>query len=141
LAKTPRPPISNDKDRGKGKGKEKADTRTKKGGEEQGKETPTVHDFHDGSINSLAVRCSLLCGYEQFKVRSTISMFFRYSEEESASQLTHGSFTRILSTLGKEALELQLERFFTVWAWSWNIEDGHEFGPHLGESWAISPLD
>jgi len=47
-------------------------------------------------------------------------------------QLTHGSFTSILSTLGQQALELQLERFFTVWAWSWNLEDGHEFGEHLG---------
>lgn len=47
-------------------------------------------------------------------------------------QLTHGSFTSILSALGKEALELQLERFFSVWAWSWNLEDDHEFGPHLG---------
>lgn len=47
-------------------------------------------------------------------------------------QLTHGSFTTILSTLGQQALELQLERFFTVWAWSWNIEDGLEFGQHLG---------
>lgn len=52
-------------------------------------------------------------------------------------QLTHGSFTSILFTLGQEALELQLERFFTVWAWSWNIEDGHELGPDLG-AW-LSP--
>jgi hypothetical protein len=47
-------------------------------------------------------------------------------------QLTHGSFTSILSTLGQQALELQLERFFTPWAWSWDLEDGHEFSEHLG---------
>ena len=47
-------------------------------------------------------------------------------------QLTHGSFTYILSTLGQQALELQLERFFTPWAWSWDLEDGHDFGEHLG---------
>lgn len=47
-------------------------------------------------------------------------------------QLAHGSFTSILSTIGQQALELQLERFFTVWAWSWNLEDSLEFGRHLG---------
>ncbi|KAJ7796400.1 hypothetical protein B0H14DRAFT_2915447, partial [Mycena olivaceomarginata] len=52
-------------------------------------------------------------GYEKFKLR-------------------HGSFASILSSLDQEALELQLERFFTVWAWSWNLEDGPEFGEHLG---------
>ncbi|KAG5643791.1 hypothetical protein DXG03_009614 [Asterophora parasitica] len=31
----------------------------------------------------------------------------------------------------KEGLELQLERFFTVWAWSWNLEDGTDFRDHL----------
>ncbi len=47
-------------------------------------------------------------------------------------QLTHGSFTQIMSDLGQEALELQLERFFTVWAWSLNLEEIPDFGEHLG---------
>jgi hypothetical protein len=28
------------------------------------------------------------------------------------------------SSLGQQALELQLERFFTVWAWKWDIQAG-----------------
>ena len=47
-------------------------------------------------------------------------------------QLTHGSFTQIMSDLGQEALELQLERFFTVWVWSLNLEEIPDFGEHLG---------
>lgn len=50
----------------------------------------------------------------------------------TVTQLKNGSFTSILATLGQQALEIQLERFFTVWAWSWNLEDGYEFGDHLG---------
>ena len=69
LAKTPRPPIDKEKEKNKGKGKEKVDTHTKqKGNEERDKATPVAYDYHDGSINSLAVRSSILCGYEQFKV-------------------------------------------------------------------------
>jgi hypothetical protein len=132
LAKIPRPPIDKEKEKSKGKGKEKAETK-QKGNEERDKQTPVAYDYHDGSINSLAVRSSILCGYEQFKVWNR-SHGGIYVLSRSVYQLTHGSFTRILSTLGKEALELQLERFFTVWAWSWNLEDGHEFGPHLGQS-------
>lgn len=29
-------------------------------------------------------------------------------------------------------LELQLERFFTVWAWKWDIDHDSELGEHLG---------
>ncbi len=38
----------------------------------------------------------------------------------------------MLLNLGQQALELQLERFFTVWAWKWDIEDD-DFGNHLGK--------
>jgi len=55
----------------------------------------------------------LLRGYEQFK-------------------LTHGSLTSILESLGQEALELQLERFFTVWAWSWDLSKSPELSDDLG---------
>ncbi|KAJ7906037.1 hypothetical protein B0H13DRAFT_2021931 [Mycena leptocephala] len=89
-------------DKAKGKGKEKT-----KG------EQPLLYDYHEHSVHDVAVQVDLMRGYEKFKLR-------------------HGSFASILSSLGQEALELQLERFFTVWAWSWNLEDGPEFGEHLG---------
>ena len=37
-----------------------------------------------------------------------------------------------MTNLGQQALELQLERFFTVWAWKWDYEDDN-FGTHLGK--------
>ncbi|KAJ7250515.1 hypothetical protein B0H12DRAFT_664091 [Mycena haematopus] len=89
-------------DKSKGKGKEKT-----KG------EQPLLYDYHEHSVHDVAVHADIMRGYEKFKLR-------------------HGSFASILSSLGQEALELQLERFFTVWAWSWNLEDGPEFGEHLG---------
>lgn len=50
-----------------------------------------------------------------------------------SSQLTHGSFTSILETLGQQALELQLERFWTVWSWSWDLEERIDFSEQFGE--------
>ncbi len=47
------------------------------------------------------------------------------------AQLLHGTFSSVLSGLGQQALELQLERFFTVWAWKWDSEDD-DFATHLG---------
>ncbi|KAJ7117611.1 hypothetical protein C8R44DRAFT_791120 [Mycena epipterygia] len=91
-------------DKVKGKGKEK-----------NKEEPPVVYDYHEYSVHDVAVQADIMRGYEKFKLR-------------------HGSFASILSALGQEALELQLERFFTVWAWSWNLEDGPEFGEHLGPS-------
>ncbi|KAJ4473564.1 hypothetical protein J3R30DRAFT_3707450 [Lentinula aciculospora] len=104
LAKTPRAPTT------KAKGKEKGVKSILKGKEKE----PFIitYDYSDASVNDQALRDDILKGYERFKLK-------------------HGSFTTILSTLGQQALELQLERFFTVWAWSWNIEDGLELGPHL----------
>lgn len=71
------------------------------------------YDYHDGSLHDFALRTHLLRGYERFK-------------------LTHGSFTSILDSLGQEALELQLERFFTVWAWSWDFSKNPELSNDLG---------
>ena len=34
--------------------------------------------------------------------------------------------------MGQQALELQLERFFTVWAWKWDIEQHTNFSVDLG---------
>lgn len=48
------------------------------------------------------------------------------------SQLTHGSFSSILSSLGQQALELQLERFFTVWAWTWDVDKDFNLCIDLG---------
>ncbi|KAJ8586900.1 hypothetical protein M405DRAFT_771033, partial [Rhizopogon salebrosus TDB-379] len=105
LPKTPRSLTSKskEKDKGKGKGKEK----------EQASTAPPSYDYHDGSLHDYAIREHLLRGYEQFK-------------------LTHGSFTSILYSLGQEALELQLERFFTVWAWSWDLDKSPELNTDLG---------
>lgn len=52
--------------------------------------------------------------------------------DHASWQLTHGSLTSILLTIGQEALELQLERFFTVWAWTWDLEKGPDLGVDLG---------
>ncbi|KAJ8489172.1 hypothetical protein ONZ51_g3067 [Trametes cubensis] len=106
VAKTPRqpPPSSKTKDnsKSKSKGKEK----------EQASRPTVLYDYHDGSVHDEVVRAHFQRGYEGFK-------------------LLHGSFTSVLSNLGQQALELQLERFFTVWAWKWDIED-EDFGTHLG---------
>ncbi|KAL1723055.1 hypothetical protein EV715DRAFT_246384 [Schizophyllum commune] len=53
-------------------------------------------------------------------------------------KLTHGSFASIMANLGQEALELQLERFFTVWAWSWDLGEGIELADTLAP--ALHPL-
>ncbi|CCM00358.1 uncharacterized protein FIBRA_02388 [Fibroporia radiculosa] len=76
-------------------------------------------DFHDSSIHDISLREHLLRGYEEFK-------------------LTHGSLAGILSTAGQQALELQLERFFTVWAWRWDVENDVDFASSLGVQ--IHPL-
>lgn len=104
LAKTPRAPAS-----GKGKGRAGAKTADKS----KDGESNIVYDYHEGSVHDLALRAQVLQGYEEFK-------------------LTHGSFTSILNSLGQQALELQLERFFTVWAWKWDIQADSEFGNCFG---------
>ncbi|KAF9071559.1 hypothetical protein BDP27DRAFT_1218983 [Rhodocollybia butyracea] len=109
LAKTSRATSSS-----KSKGKEKGEKGVK--GILKGKDKEVSHpsyDYSDASVIDQALRADILRGYEQFK-------------------LAHGSFTSILSTIGQQALELQLERFFTVWAWSWNLEDSLDFARHLG---------
>ncbi|KAF9269141.1 hypothetical protein L218DRAFT_422502 [Marasmius fiardii PR-910] len=82
-------------------------------GNEKQREIPVTYDYSDASVHDMALRADLMKGYERFK-------------------LTHGSFTSILFNQGRTALELQLERFFIVWAWSWDLESGFEFGHHLG---------
>lgn len=89
--------------KGKSKGK----------GKEPEQKVEVIYDCHDGSVRDVALRAHIRRGYEQFK-------------------LTHGSFTSILANLGQEALELQVERFFTVWAWKWDTDEENEFASHLG---------
>ncbi|KAA1470309.1 hypothetical protein DENSPDRAFT_858370 [Dentipellis sp. KUC8613] len=125
LAKTPRRAVSKKgkgREREKGRGKEKEKDAAKGGDKGKAKaKTPeeVVYDYHDGSVQDASLRSQIMRGYEQFK-------------------LIHGSFTSILHTLGQQALELQLERFFTVWAWKWDIEEDSDFGSHLGLS--LHPL-
>ncbi|KAI0047223.1 hypothetical protein FA95DRAFT_1559283 [Auriscalpium vulgare] len=109
LAKSPRQSPSSKGKKGKDKDKDK--------GKEP--EPEVVYDYHDGSVQDEYLRSHLLRGYEQFK-------------------LLHGSFASVLGTLGQQALELQLERFFTVWAWRWDLEEDSDFGKHLGLS--LHPL-
>ncbi|KAG6850561.1 hypothetical protein H0H93_011760 [Arthromyces matolae] len=97
----------------KGKGKSNSNEKGKGKGKDQENNNTSLYDYQEGSVHDISLRADILRGYEQFK-------------------LTHGSFTNILSTIGREGLELQLERFFTVWAWSWNLEDGAEFDEQLG---------
>lgn len=113
LAKTPRTLLPKPKDKGKGNGKGKGKEKEKAG------TLQPSYDYHEGSFHDYALRAHLLRGYEQFK-------------------LTHGSFTSILNSFGQEALELQLERFFTVWAWSWDLSKSFELNDDLGLS--LHPL-
>ncbi|KAG2113121.1 uncharacterized protein F5147DRAFT_682800 [Suillus discolor] len=113
LAKTPRTLLPKPKDKGKGNGKGKGKEK------EKASTLQPSYDYHEGSFHDYALRAHLLRGYEQFK-------------------LTHGSFTSILNSFGQEALELQLERFFTVWAWSWDLSKSFELNEDLGLS--LHPL-
>ncbi|PBK99517.1 hypothetical protein ARMGADRAFT_1161164 [Armillaria gallica] len=102
LAKTIRTPTV-----GRSKGKQKAKTVP------INKDVALVCDYHDSSVNDISLRADIRRGYEQFK-------------------LTHGSLTSILAVQGQQGLELQLERFFTPWAWSWDLECDRGFGDHFG---------
>ncbi|THH01059.1 hypothetical protein EW026_g1581 [Hermanssonia centrifuga] len=97
----------------KGKAKAKGKDKDKDKLQDTSMRAGAVYDYHDGSVHDIALRSYILQGYEEFK-------------------LTHGSFSSILSLLGQHALELQIERFFTVWAWKWDVEDNLDFGDHLG---------
>ena len=48
------------------------------------------------------------------------------------TQITCGSFTSIMSSQGQHALESKLERFFTIWARSWNLEASSNLAEDLG---------
>ncbi|KZV94571.1 hypothetical protein EXIGLDRAFT_834893 [Exidia glandulosa HHB12029] len=82
---------------------------------------------HEHSVHDAALRAHLLRGYEDFK-------------------LLHGTFASILAQPnGRQTLERQLERFFTVWAWKWDVESSETLREHLGlpthpQSKILSPL-
>ncbi|KAF9454273.1 hypothetical protein P691DRAFT_770710, partial [Macrolepiota fuliginosa MF-IS2] len=113
LAKAPR--VVQDKDKGKSKDKSQSKGKEKEKDKRADAREGQVYDYEDGSVQDGALRVGIMRGYERFK-------------------LAHGSFTAILNSLGQEALGLQLERFWTPWAWSWSLEEGHDFGQHLGIS-------
>ncbi|EJD07702.1 uncharacterized protein FOMMEDRAFT_143994 [Fomitiporia mediterranea MF3/22] len=79
----------------------------------KGKQKEPSYDHNEASLHDAALHAQLLLGYEAFKV-------------------THGTFTSILNDLGREGLEIQLERFFTVWAWSWDLSKPISFPDYLG---------
>ena len=93
-----------------------------------------LYDYHEGSVKELALRAHLLRGYEQFKASSSWPIEECIVADVYMAQLIHGTFDSILSFLGQQALELQLERFFTVWAWTWEMEDELDFSSFLGAS-------
>jgi hypothetical protein len=114
-------------DKGKGKAKDKTKPTSK-----PANESGPVFEYHEGSVQDEAIRSLLLRGYEQFKVFALHDHHVCVEFSHPRHQLIHGSFTQIMSDLGQEALELQLERFFTVWVWSLNLEEIPDFGEHLG---------
>ena len=125
LAKSPRPVA--DKGKGKQSSKDKAKEKERE---------PPAYEYHDGSLHDSALRTHIQRGYEKFKVQ--ISTSLQRNQLMILAQLTHGSLTDILSTLGQEALELQLERFFTPWAWMWDMESTQELSLDLGLSPALN---
>lgn len=55
----------------------------------------------------------------------------------SLLQLLNGSPSTLLSSQnGRKSLERSLEKFFSVWVWSWDLEAGGNGSPssHLNES-------
>lgn len=114
------------------KGKEKGKSKQKASGLKP--ESDSGYEWHDSSIRDDILRARIVEGYEQFKVccMCASASYSLILNRNLGLQLTHGSFTSILSVLGREALELQLERFFTVWAWSLDMENGDVFGRQLG---------
>ncbi|KAF9054526.1 hypothetical protein BJ165DRAFT_1439577 [Panaeolus papilionaceus] len=96
--------------------------KSKSGGKvaDKGKEKSDnpVYDYDDGTVFDHVLREHILQGYQRFK-------------------LTHGSFSQILAKLGQQALELQLERFWTPWAWSWDLESAPNFEQSFGP--ALNP--
>ena len=53
-------------------------------------------------------------------LRQALSATCYHNHVDGLVKLLHGSFTSILSDRGQEVLEVQLERFFTVYAWKWD---------------------
>ncbi|KAF9777314.1 hypothetical protein BJ322DRAFT_1097135 [Thelephora terrestris] len=81
-----------------------------------------LFEYHEGLVHDIALKTHLQRAYELFKV-----LFTQFSRGDQA-RLFHLD----LGYLGPTSLELQLERFFTVWAWSWDMEEQPDFCSHLG---------
>jgi len=117
------------------KGKEKGRLKGKEREKERGKDKDVpVYDYEDGSVHDGALKEDIMRGYERFKVYVVFLLLECFLILFFLFKLIHGPFTSILNALGQEGLEVQLERFWTPWAWSWSFEDGQDFGQHLGMS-------
>jgi len=92
---------------------ERSPAKDDKSNKGKGQHRETQYDYSEASLHDGALRAQLVLAYESFKIK-------------------YGTFSSTMSILGKEALELQLERFFTVWAWSWNLEKPFPFSDYIG---------
>ncbi|KZT09961.1 uncharacterized protein LAESUDRAFT_645955 [Laetiporus sulphureus 93-53] len=77
-------------------------TSTKNASKKQDVSENVIYEYQDYSVEDVALRAQIMNGYDDFV-------------------LIHGSFTSVLSTAGQETLETQLEKFFSMWVWSWDI--------------------
>jgi hypothetical protein len=73
----------------------------------------------DRGLTDLVLREALESGYADFVVRTESGYL-------TDKQLLNGTFSHILETRGRAALERAMERFWTRWAWEWGVglEDG-----------------
>lgn len=80
--------------------------------ERKEKDGASKKEYHESSVHDSALRTAISRAYHEFK-------------------LLHGTFSLLLSK-SRASLERHLERFFTEWAWKWDIEQPPDFVRHLG---------
>ncbi|KAF8518040.1 hypothetical protein BU17DRAFT_91470 [Hysterangium stoloniferum] len=80
---------------------------------------PQLYYYHEESVFDQVLKDSMYNGYEAFK-------------------LLYGTYSSILKDGNPEVLQTRLERFFTPWAWHWDIESCNDLHSHLGLS--LHPL-
>ncbi|KIM34099.1 hypothetical protein M408DRAFT_59921 [Serendipita vermifera MAFF 305830] len=93
--------------------------------ERTNKDGAVKKEYQESSLHDIALKTAVLKAYQEFK-------------------LLHGSFASLLNK-SRPSLERHLEKFFSVWAWSWDVEAAAEFISHLGTPLSayckyISPL-
>ncbi|KAG8804899.1 hypothetical protein FRC18_006982, partial [Serendipita sp. 400] len=80
--------------------------------ETKSKEGVVKKEYDEASVHDSVLRTVVLRGYHEFK-------------------LLYGPFSRLLSK-GRASLEKHLEKFFTIWAWKWDLEQPTTFISHIG---------